>query len=136
MFSKTDLFNQPLQSWNTSKVVDMSYMFFKAKAFNQPIGKWDINEVDDMTRMFAETTSFNQPFTEWDISNVTSTANMFHNAEAFQQSIDHLNIYGNICFKKDMFGVEEVTVRQKVELPNIWNNNVWFTPRVVLVKQV
>ena len=35
------LFNENVTAWNTTSVVDMSYMFDGARAFKQPIGSWN-----------------------------------------------------------------------------------------------
>jgi len=35
-------------------------MFSNAKAFNQPLDKWDVSNVIDMDSMFKGATSFNQ----------------------------------------------------------------------------
>ena len=52
MFSYTENFNQPLNSWNTSSVTDMSSMFSRAKSFNQSLDKWDTSKVKKMYNMF------------------------------------------------------------------------------------
>ena len=40
----------------------MSGLFYDARAFNQPISTWNTGNVTDMTSMFgASTTVFNQP---------------------------------------------------------------------------
>ena len=41
MFLNANVFNQPIGSWNTNNVTDMSAMFSSADYFNQPIGAWD-----------------------------------------------------------------------------------------------
>lgn len=50
----------------TSKVTDMSYMFFNATSFNHPLGNknWDTSSVTNMRQMFDNAASFNQPFGE------------------------------------------------------------------------
>jgi surface protein len=45
MFYYAEKFNQPLNSWNVSNVIDMEYMFYNAKAFNQDISNWDVSNV-------------------------------------------------------------------------------------------
>lgn len=37
MFYLSNMFNQPLDAWNVSKVTTMSYMFGGASKFNQPL---------------------------------------------------------------------------------------------------
>jgi surface protein len=67
MFSNADVFNQPINTFNTSKVTNMSVMFENALAFNQPIGSWNVSGVTTMTQMFAGATSFNQNIGTWNL---------------------------------------------------------------------
>ena len=55
-------------------------MFYNATAFNQPIGSWNVSKVTDMAAMFAEAKAFNQPIGDWDVSNVTNMSDMFWNS--------------------------------------------------------
>jgi len=55
----------------------MSSMFDGAKDFNQPLDKWDVSIVIDMYQMFHEASSFNQSLDKWDVSNVIDMRNMF-----------------------------------------------------------
>jgi hypothetical protein len=43
MFNSATAFNQPLNLWNTSAVLNMDYMFNNATVFNQNISGWVIN---------------------------------------------------------------------------------------------
>jgi len=103
-------FQQDISSWDTSNVVDMSYMFygngfptnyiskwnvssvtnmsymFAYAGFNTDISKWDVSRVNDMSHMF-EYSSFNKPIGDWNTSSVTNMSYMFMSAGAFDQPI-------------------------------------------------
>ncbi len=67
----------------TSKVTDMSRMFFLDPTFNQDIGSWDVSNVTDMSRMFVGDimSGFRHPFNQdiglWDVGNVMDMSFMF-----------------------------------------------------------
>ena len=84
MFVATQ-FNQDISSWNTSRVTDMSSMFSGAKEFNQALDSWDISNVTDMNGMFKDAENFNQPLDSWDTSNVKDMREMFKGAIQFKQ---------------------------------------------------
>jgi len=77
-------FNQPIGSWDTSKVTGMYYMFYSATSFNQPIGSWDTSKVTSMKYMFYVATSFNHYVGDWDTSSLSSYYCIFCSATAFQ----------------------------------------------------
>ena len=102
MFDGASAFNQPLNSWNTSKVKDMRFMFVDAKSFNQPLHSWDTSNVESMSRMFSYATSFNQPLNSWNVAKVTSMEGMFINAKEFNQSLSDWDV-SNVTSMEDMF---------------------------------
>jgi hypothetical protein len=55
----------------TTKVTDMSAMFYGAETFNQAIGNWDLSSVTTVHSMFYGATSFNQLLSAWDLDAVT-----------------------------------------------------------------
>jgi len=94
MFSYADNFNQPLNTWDTSSVTDMSYMFYRwttrwsgTNIFNQPLDAWNTSNVTNMSWMFSNSQSFNQPLNSWDVSSVTNMRGMFY-VTAFNQPLD------------------------------------------------
>ena len=85
----------------TSKVTDLSFLFFKDKEFNQDISNWDVSNVSNMQFMFFGAESFNQDINDWDISNVRNMAYIFKGAKSF----DNLIVWNlkNVKDKRKMF---------------------------------
>ena len=81
MFYGATSFNQNINNWDTSKVINMSSMFYNAASFNQDISGWNTSRVTNMSSMFCNATSFNQNIGNWDITNVSSITNIFTNAQ-------------------------------------------------------
>ena len=74
MFANNIAFNQNIGSWvlNTgTTVLNMSSMFFSS-SFNQPIGSWNTSGVNNMSSMFANNITFNQNIGNWNVSRVNS----------------------------------------------------------------
>jgi len=103
MFLRATKFNQPLDSWNISKVkfmTDIRFgtnlgMFQNATSFNQDISTWNVAAVEKMQNMFNGATKFNcfedpvpvsPPDTgniqKWKVSGDTDVTDMFANAPA------------------------------------------------------
>lgn len=71
MMIQSRQFNQPVDSWDTSNVTNMSYMFYNAAAFDQPIGSWNTSKVNDMSYMFYGAKSFNPYIRSWNVKRLT-----------------------------------------------------------------
>ena len=64
---------------NTSKITDMSSLFYGMKEFNGDISGWNVSNVTDMYSMFYKCESFNQDISNWNVSNVNYMGYMFYN---------------------------------------------------------
>ena len=80
------IFNEPIGSWDTSRVTNMTSLLANAQRFNQPIVAWDTSRVTDMGNMLANASSFNQPIGNWNTSQVTNMIAMFLNNIAFNHN--------------------------------------------------
>jgi surface protein len=91
-FGGCKVFNQPLDLWDVSNVEEMGYMFFDCFQFNQPLSKWNVSKVEDMSWMFDGCSQFNQSVNDWNISNVKEMERMFQGCSRFKQSFDNWNV--------------------------------------------
>ena len=72
-------FNGDISSWNVSNVKYMMYMFHNSKftGENGDISNWDVSNVKDMMYMFCDS-KFNGDISNWDVSNVVDMSYMFN----------------------------------------------------------
>ena len=99
-------FNEDINSWDTSKVMNMSYMFYLAQNFNLPINSWNTSNVTDMSSMFCYAYKFNSDISSWNTSKVTGMSYMFINAYKFNQDIGGWDT-SKVTGMSNMFGGAE-----------------------------
>ena len=80
MFYGATSANPDVSQWDTSKVTDMSNMFSGATSANPDVSKWDTSKVTDMHEMFSRATSANPDVSSWDTSKVNNMRDMFRGA--------------------------------------------------------
>ena len=128
MFQGAIIFNQPIGTWDTSFVTNMSAMFHSNTGFNQPIGTWNVVNAVDMNTMFFGATTFNQPLNSWNVQNVNNMSSMFQGATAFNQDIGSWNIRVVSNFTNFMVGKTALTF-STTNLDAIYNG--WSTRTVI-----
>ena len=64
---------------DTSKITNMSYLFYYKDKFNGDISSWDVSNVTVMNYMFFDCKSFNQNISKWNVSNVKNYQKTFQN---------------------------------------------------------
>tara|TARA_Y200000002_G_C22636299_1_gene644790 strand:+ start:114 stop:947 length:834 start_codon:yes stop_codon:yes gene_type:complete len=102
IFGLTESFNEDISSWDVSNVTNMIGMFFGASSFNGDISSWDVSNVTNMSEMFYGASSFNGDISSWDVSNVTSMSFMFFSAASFNQDISSWDV-SNVTDMSKMF---------------------------------
>ena len=93
-----ELFNQPLNTWNVSNVIDMSTMFLGCVNFNQPLNNWNVSNVTNMHGMFYGCDTFDQPLNDWNVSNITDMTRMFYRCDSFDQPLTNWNMQAQTTF--------------------------------------
>ncbi|MCE3047798.1 BspA family leucine-rich repeat surface protein [Helicobacter kayseriensis] len=119
-----------LDTIDTSKIVDMSYLFCRAQwsecndsAKNRKdfegIGSWNVSNVRSMRGLFVNATLFNQPIENWDVSRVEDMGLMFLGAESFNQPLEKWNV-SNVKNMVGMFALTQA-FNQPLEKWNVSN---------------
>lgn len=75
-----------IETWDTSKVENMKYMFCGCENFNQPLN-FDTSKVKTMSYMFYNCKNFNQPL-NFNTSKVEYMNHMFYGCENFNQELN------------------------------------------------
>jgi surface protein len=100
MFLTGGIFNNggspSISGWtiNTSSSVSM-YIMFGFGAFNQPIGSWNVSKVCNMSEMFRSNFAFNQNIGGWNVSGVTDFSNFMQSKTFSDYSTTNLDAIYN-----------------------------------------
>ena len=73
---------------DTSKITNMTDLFYDINEFNGDISNWDVSKVTNMELMFASS-SFNGDISNWNVSKVTNMYGMFYDCKSFNQDISN-----------------------------------------------
>ena len=84
-FKGAEAYNQPMDNWNTNKVINFSFMFNDCKSFNQPLNDWDVSNALEMKGMFAGAVNFCQSLNNWNLAYDINLTDIFDNCIALNQ---------------------------------------------------
>jgi surface protein len=76
-----------LTKYCTSKIMDMSFLFYNVNYWIEDISTWDVSNVTNMAAMFRAAYNFNQDIGNWDVSSVTNMDLMFSESDNFNQDL-------------------------------------------------
>ncbi|WFQ89896.1 BspA family leucine-rich repeat surface protein [Mycoplasma feriruminatoris] len=82
------------EKWNTSKIKDMSYVFYDNEIIDADLSQWKTNNVTNMQGMFKNAVKFNngdKPL-RWKTDNVENMEEMFNGATNFNQDLKDWNV--------------------------------------------
>ena len=82
----------------TSKVTDMSFLFYKQIRMKGSLSSWDTSNVTTMSKMFCWTENLNPNVTHWDTSNVKDFGDMFRGNKKFNRNINHWDVSQGVSF--------------------------------------
>ena len=102
-FARCDVFDQYINSWDTSLVSDFRQCFYQALVFNQDVSQWIVSTGTLFSQMFQEAAAFNNGgvgsgvgtgLDNWTTSSATNMSSMFNGASSFNQYIGSWNMTG------------------------------------------
>ena len=108
--------NIDLSNWDVSNVENMKGMFYTCEKFNSDLSKWNVSNVENMRYMFHSCYNFNSDLSKWNVSNVTDMISMFNECENFNSDLSKWNV-SNV---KDMYAMFYNCKKFNSDLNN-WN---------------
>ena len=84
LFFQYDIQNIDISGWDVHNVTDMTRMFYQCNKFNSNLSNWNVSSVENMDGMFADCDMFNSDLSKWNVKKVEITANMFFGCHSFE----------------------------------------------------
>jgi hypothetical protein len=90
----------------TTKVTDMSYLFYKSTLQDPGISSWDVSNVKTMSWMFGLAPNCNPDLSLWDTRSVVDFSDMFNGARKFRGDLSNWNTSAGELFNGMFFDTE------------------------------
>lgn len=87
----------------TTKVTDMSFLFYKSDFHNPQIESWDVSNVKNMSVMFCLAEAISPDLSYWDTRSVVDFSDMFHGTKKFQGDLSKWNTSSGELFNGMFF---------------------------------
>ena len=87
----------------TTKVKDMSFLFYKSELLDPQIESWDVSNVKSMSVMFGLAEEINPDLSHWDTRSVIDFSDMFHGTKNFQGDLSKWNTSSGELFNGMFF---------------------------------
>jgi surface protein len=87
----------------TTKVTDMSFLFYNNKLKDLQIQTWDVSNVTTMSWMFGLAEGLNPDISFWDTRSVIEFSDMFHGAKSFNGDLSRWNTSSGKLFNGMFF---------------------------------
>lgn len=87
----------------TTKVQDMSFLFYKSTLEDPKIESWDVSNVENMSWMFALASKINPDLSNWDTRSVVNFSDMFHGTKKFNGNISKWDTSKGVYFNGMFF---------------------------------
>ena len=84
LFYNKENINIDVSKWNVSNVENMERMFYYCEKFNCDLSNWNVSKVENMERMFYYCEKFNCNLSNWNVSKVKNMSSMFANCKSFE----------------------------------------------------
>lgn len=75
----------------TTRVKDMSFLFYKSELVDPQIQTWDVSNVINMSVMFGLAEEINPDLSYWDTRSVIDFSDMFHGTKKFESDLSRWN---------------------------------------------
>ena len=87
---------------DTSKITDMSELFYNKEDINIDVSKWDVSNVTNMRAMFEGCMDLDCDLSSWDVSNVLNMEYMFRECRKLNCDLSNWNV-SNVKNMYNMF---------------------------------